>query len=131
MGRTGEQQHGPGWGGRRGLCGDSAEAEDIHMSLAERASFLAHDRQVRLQYTRYRETYRIRAVCLVLSLIICGRHLEGHVRWANRAGGAVGFGIRSVVFSALARLRPTRADEFRRRGQAARALWKWYAFTHG
>lgn len=58
------------------------------------------------------------------------RHAPAHVLWANRVGGALGFAARDVAFAALARLQPAKAADYRRRGDAARALWKWFAFSY-
>ena len=53
----------------------------------------------------------------------------GLVRF-NRAAGWLGFGLRALAFPALAALRPSRGDDYRRRGAAAAALWRWFAFRH-
>ncbi len=58
------------------------------------------------------------------------RHYPAYVLWANRAGGAAGFAVRDAAFSALVRLRPAHAADYRRRADAARALWKWFALTY-
>jgi N-acetylglucosaminyl-diphospho-decaprenol L-rhamnosyltransferase len=48
----------------------------------------------------------------------------------NRVAGAIGFGGRALAFHALARLRPADADGYRRRGEAASALWRWFVFDY-
>lgn len=48
----------------------------------------------------------------------------------NRIGGSIGFGVRAVLFRLLAVLRPREAASFRRRGDAAAALWRWFVFSY-
>ena len=54
------------------------------------------------------------------------RHAPRHVVGLNRALGVIGFGFRSAAFPLLARLRPSDADDYKRRGDAARALCRWF-----
>ncbi len=54
-------------------------------------------------------------------------HSRWFVAW-YRATGALGFGLRAVLFPLLARLRPERAAAYRKRGQAAAALFGWFFF---
>lgn len=58
------------------------------------------------------------------------RHSSPALVAFNRAASAAAYGVRAVAFGALARLRPARAEEYRRRGEAASAIWRWYAFDH-
>lgn len=48
----------------------------------------------------------------------------------HRVLGTLGYGARALVFPLLARLRPDRGEELRRRGRAASALWRWFLFDH-
>jgi N-acetylglucosaminyl-diphospho-decaprenol L-rhamnosyltransferase len=48
----------------------------------------------------------------------------------NRVAGAVGFGLRALAFPILARLRPADAEGYRRRGESASALWRWFVFSY-
>ena len=48
----------------------------------------------------------------------------------HRAMGAVAFAARAAAFPLLALAVPGRRNEYRRRGKAAAALAKWFAFTH-
>lgn len=44
----------------------------------------------------------------------------------NRIAGTLGFGGRAIIFRILARLRRESAPDYRRRGQAASRLFRWY-----
>ena len=54
-------------------------------------------------------------------------HSRWFVAW-YRMTGALGFGLRAVIFPLLARLRPERADAYRPRGEAAARLFRWFLF---
>lgn len=54
------------------------------------------------------------------------RHGTPVLRVANRLTGIVGFGVRAFVFPILERVRPSEAEEYKLRGRAALALWRWY-----
>lgn len=43
-----------------------------------------------------------------------------------RVTGALGFGARAVIFPVLARLHPEAASQYRRRGDAAATLFRWF-----
>ncbi|MDT0633173.1 glycosyltransferase family 2 protein [Rubrivirga sp. S365] len=58
------------------------------------------------------------------------RHGSPALARFHRAGSAVGYGARAVAFRALARLRPARAADYRRRGDAAAAIWTWAVFDY-
>jgi len=47
------------------------------------------------------------------------------VAW-YRLTGALGFGLRAMLFPLLERLRPHGASDYRRRGQAAATLFRWF-----
>ena len=48
----------------------------------------------------------------------------------HRAASCVGYGARYAAFGLLATSRPTRAEAYRRRQEAAAAVWRWYAFGY-
>ncbi len=52
-------------------------------------------------------------------------HSSWFVVW-YRMTGVLGFGLRALLFPLLERLRPERASAYRRRGQAAAALFRWF-----
>lgn len=58
------------------------------------------------------------------------RHGSPATAVVNRVAGTLGFGVRAAIFPILARLRPDDADEYRLRGKAASALWRWFLFDH-
>ena len=54
-----------------------------------------------------------------------------HGRWFvgwYRLTGVLGFGFRALLFPLLRRLRPQHAAAYRRRGQAATTLFRWFLF---
>lgn len=64
------------------------------------------------------------------SVAFLRRHRSRALVEFNRVAGTVGFGARAVLFPLLARLRPDRADEYRRRGAAAAAISRYLALDH-
>jgi GT2 family glycosyltransferase len=54
------------------------------------------------------------------------RHRRRGLIVLNRVAGTLGFAGRAVIFAILARLRGERAQDYRRRGQAASRLLRWY-----
>ena len=56
-------------------------------------------------------------------------HSRRFVGW-YRLTGVLGFGLRALLFPLLQRLRPQRAAAYRRRGQAAAALFRWFLFEY-
>ena len=52
-------------------------------------------------------------------------HTAGFVAF-YRTTGVLGFGLRALLFPILTRLRPQGASAYRRRGQAAAALFRWF-----
>ncbi len=55
------------------------------------------------------------------------RHGSGALVRFNRVAAAVGYGARVPAFAALARVQPSRAAEYRRRGAAAAAICRYHA----
>lgn len=47
-----------------------------------------------------------------------------------RITGVLGFGLRALLFPMLTRLRPQGTSDYRRRGQAAAALFRWFLFDY-
>ncbi len=64
------------------------------------------------------------------TLYFLRRHGSPAIVAVNRAAGTVGFAVRAVAFHALAALRPTRAEDYRLRGRAASAVWRWFLFDY-
>lgn len=58
------------------------------------------------------------------------RHGSPLLLITNRVTGLLGFGARAALFPLLAQLRPLESEEYRLRGRAAAALWRWYLFQY-
>lgn len=58
------------------------------------------------------------------------RHCPPAVVYLNRMAGVIGFGMRATAFSVLAYVRPSRAAEYRLRGDAASTIWRWFLFSY-
>lgn len=90
------------------------EAEITHLggqsTVSNYASFQVMERRSNLQFLK--------------------RHGTAGQIIVDRVAGTIGFAGRAAIFSLFARLRPNKAEEYRRRGAAARALWRWFAFEH-
>ena len=60
------------------------------------------------------------------ALYFLHRHHSAGLVGLYRITGALGFGLRALTFPLLRRLRPQNASDYRRRGQAAAALFRWF-----
>lgn len=58
------------------------------------------------------------------------RHYGKGTVLLNRTLATFGFAIRALVFPLLAVIRPSQAAEYRRRGEAASTLWRWFLKDH-
>ena len=58
------------------------------------------------------------------------RHHSAGLVAFYRITGVLGFGLRAALFPLLTRLRPHNASDYRRRGQAASALFRWFLHPH-
>lgn len=58
------------------------------------------------------------------------RHGSPRLLITNRLTGVLGFGTRAALFPLLALLRPSDSNEYRLRGRAAFALWRWYLLKY-
>jgi GT2 family glycosyltransferase len=54
------------------------------------------------------------------------RHHSPSLVRLNRMAGILGFGGRIVIFGLLSRLRPARRSDYRRRGEAASTVFRWF-----
>ena len=58
------------------------------------------------------------------------RHASAGLRAYHRALSAAAYGGRAALFAIAARLHPNREATYRRRGDAASQLWRYYAFDY-
>ena len=58
------------------------------------------------------------------------RHHNAGLVAFYRITGALGFGLRALLFPILTRLRPQHASDYRRRGQAAATIFRWFLRPH-
>ena len=58
------------------------------------------------------------------------RHHSAGLVAFYRITGVLGFGLRALIFPILTRLRPQNASDYRRRGQAAAALFRWFLLDY-
>lgn len=91
------------------------EAEIVHLGGASAAT----DDYVKHQLLNARS-----------AAVFMRRHRPAAEVFLDRAAGAVGFGVRALVFRLLALRRTESAESYRLRGRAASALWRWFLFRY-